>query len=405
MLVVFLNPVHPVEMQDFALGLREVGATVLGVGDTPKSALPRKAKEALSAYLQVPRLLDEDDVVRRTLDGLGGRRPERVETCWEPLVIAAARIREAVGASGMSVDTVRGFRDKQLMKERVAAVGVPVPQSLRVRTADQARAAAAEIGYPLILKPIDGAGSASTYRCDDPDELERALSRMGHVVEASCETFIDGQEFTYDTICVDGEPRYENVSQYLPRPLIARSQEWLSPIIVTYRDLSDPRLKPGVTMGRRVLAALGMERGYTHMEWYRTGAGEVVFGEIGCRPGGARLVDQMNVGSSADLFVEWARAVVHGQVQVGPDKPYLTAIIFKRAQGRGRIREVRGLVDFLREHGAHVAFEELLRPGTPRRDWTQALLSDGFLLLRHPDEDTLLALANKAAQDIQLFAS
>ena len=405
MRVVYLNPVHPVELQDFARGLRAVGATVLGVGDTPVGALPEKARAALSAYLQVPRLLDEDDVVARVVAWLDGVVPDRVETCWEPLVLTAARLRDRLGVPGMSYDTALGFRDKDLMKRRVAAAGLPVPAAFRVRTVGEAREAAARIGFPLILKPIAGAGSASTFRCDDAADLERALGQMGHVAEASCEEFVDGEEFTYDTICVDGVPRYENVSQYLPRPLVARTNEWISPVILTFRDLTDPRLTDGVALGRQVLTALGMERGYTHMEWYKRADGSVVFGEIGCRPGGARLVDQMNVGASADLFVEWARAIVHGRVEAGADKPYLTAIVFKRALGRGTITRIEGLAEFLRDHGAHVAFEELLRPGQRRRDWTQTLVSDGFLLLRHPDEATLRALAAKAASEIRLIAS
>lgn len=405
MVVVYLNPVHPVEMQDFALGLARVGARVLGVGDTPAHDLPDKARAALSDYLQVPRLLDEADVVRRVIAWLEGLRPDRIETCWEPLVLTAARLRDRLDVPGMSYDTVLGFRDKQLMKERVAAAGVPVPRAERVSTAAQARQAAERVGFPLILKPVDGAGSASTYRCEHEADLRAALERMGHIRQASCEAFIDGEEFTYDTICVDGQPVYENVAQYLPRPLIARTQEWISPIILTYRDLSDPRLAPGIALGRRVLGALGMERGFTHMEWYRTAKGEIVFGEIGCRPGGARLVDQMNVGASADLFTEWARAIVHGSVEAPADKPYFTAIVFKRALGRGRITAIEGLADFVRSHGAHIAFEELLRPGQHRRDWTQTLLSDGFVLLRHPDEATVRALADRVAIQVRILAS
>ena len=36
----------------------------------------------------------------------------------------------------MSPDVVRGFRDKELMKERVRAAGLRVPRSRRVRTVD-----------------------------------------------------------------------------------------------------------------------------------------------------------------------------------------------------------------------------------------------------------------------------
>ena len=34
-------------------------------------------------------------------------------------------------------------------------------------------------------------------------------------------------------------------------------------------------------MGEAVIAAMGFASGFTHMEWYRTATGEVVFGEIG----------------------------------------------------------------------------------------------------------------------------
>ncbi len=61
-------------------------------------------------------------------------------TNWEPLVLLAARLRERFGIPGMSVDAVRGFRDKQLMKERVAAGGAP-RAALRARAIDWPRRA------------------------------------------------------------------------------------------------------------------------------------------------------------------------------------------------------------------------------------------------------------------------
>ena len=55
-----------------------------------------------------------------------------------------------------------------------------------------------------------------------------------------CEEFIEGDEFTYDTVSVGGTPVFENVAQYLPKPLIARSNEWISPVIVTVKNLAQP---------------------------------------------------------------------------------------------------------------------------------------------------------------------
>ena len=77
----------------------------------------------------------------------------------------------------MSVDAVRGFRDKQLMKERVAAAGLRVPRSARIRSVAEAEAAAEKIGYPLMLKPIAGAGSADTYEVGNATELATVLGQ------------------------------------------------------------------------------------------------------------------------------------------------------------------------------------------------------------------------------------
>lgn len=402
--VIFLAPNYPSEMQHYTRGLAEVGARVLGVGEAPLESLPESLKGHMASYLQVPRLLDEDDVIARVEQWTRGHTIARVEGLWEPVVILAARLRERLGVAGMSLDTVRGFRDKQLMKERVAAAGLRVPHSAKCGTEAQVRAAAEACGFPLIVKPIDGAGSADTYRVDSAEELDRVINAVRHIRVVSVEEFVDGEEFTYDAICVDGKPVYENVAQYLPRPLIARSNEWISPVIITIRDLKQAPIAEGIAFGRKVVRALNMGTGFVHMEWYRTASGEVVFGEIGCRPGGAHLVDQMNFTSDVDLFREWARAVCHRRIMTSTPRAYNVAIIFKRAQGQGRISRIDGLEAFGSRYGKYVVADTLSAVGTPRRNWKNTLLSDGFLILRHPEFAEAKRIAEAAATQITLYA-
>lgn len=402
--VVFLAPSYPPEMQQYTRGLAEVGANVFGVGDTARRALPASLKPHLADYLQVPRIMDENDVIKRVSAWLRGRQIDRVLSNWEPLVILAARLRERFGLPGMSVDQVTGFRDKMLMKDRVAAAGLRVPHAFKVRTEREIREAAERIGFPLILKPIAGAGSADTYKVNSKAELENAIGAMRHVEVVSCEEYIDGEEFTYDTVCIGGRPAYENVAAYLPKPLIARSEEWISPVIITVKDLEQPKLKPGITLGRKVLKALGMGDGFTHMEWYLTKKGEAVFGEIGCRPGGAHLVDQMNYTGDIDLFREWARVACWRSFEAPTRRKYNAGIVFKRALGQGRITRITGLREYMRKYGDWVVEEQLLRPGTMRRNWKQTLLSDGHILVRHPNWDEAYKMSFAAATDVTLYA-
>jgi len=402
MRVVFLSPRYPPEMRQFTRGLAEVGAEVLGVGD---GAPDPELRRYLADYLEVPSIMDEEDVIDRVHRWARGRSIDRVLANWEPLVIAAARLRERFGIPGMSVDTVRGFRDKQLMKERVAAAGLRVPRAQRVRSVAEVWGAIEAIGFPAIIKPISGAGSADTYRVESAKDMERVLPHMRHVVEAICEEFIDGEEYTYDTASIGGTPAYESVTRYMPNALEMRSNEWVSPIMLSVRDLDQPHVRGGIELGRRVLRTLGMGDGMTHMEWFLTSSGEVVFGEIACRPGGACVVDQMNYTSDIDLFREWARVATVGRFEASTERKYNVGIIFKRAQGQGRIVGIAGLSEYYDRYRPHIVEDTLFRPGTPRRDWKATLLSDGYLVVRHSDWDEARRMAFAAATDIQLYAA
>jgi hypothetical protein len=402
--VIFLSPAYPPEMQQFTRGLAEVGARVIGVGDQHEGALPASLRKHLAAWIHVPKIMDEDDVVRRVAEFSRGKRIDRVETNWEPLTITAARLREQLGVPGMRPDTVLGFRDKPIMRERVGAAGIRIPKTRRVRTREEVLAMAEEVGFPLILKPVAGAGGADTWRVGSREELDRTLARIGHLPEASCEEFVEGRELTYETICIDGRPVYESVCLYVPNVLVARKNEWISPIILSLRDLQQPMAQAGIRLGREVLAALNMGTGFTHMEWYLKPNGEAVFGEIACRAPGALMVDVMNFTSDVDLFREWARATCWGAFDADATRKYSVAITFKRAIGEGRITRITGVDGFRQRFGRHIARIDLLPEGTPRRDWTQTFLSDGHVVVRHPDEDAALGMGMAAATDITLYA-
>lgn len=404
MKILFLSPGYPPEMPYFCRGLAEVGATVVGVGDSHFGALPEMTRNALSDYLHLGHLWDEEATVRAVQQWAGARGVDRVECMWEPGMMLAARLREALGLPGMGREQTLLFRDKELMKKRLDEAGLRTPRHVRATTENEIRAGAERIGYPLIVKPIAGAGSADTYRVDDAQELEQVIKAVRHVKEVSVEEFISGREFTYDTICHDGERLFENVSWYRPRPLMARQHRWVSPQMISLMQPFQPELAGGVELGRRVQDALGFRTGFTHMEWYLTDDGEAVFGEIGARPPGARSVDLMNYACDADLFTGWAEAIVHGRISQDLTRRYNAAQVVKRAEGQGTIQRIDGLHRILGEFGRHVVSIELLPVGAKCRDWTMTLLSDGWMVVRHPHLPTCLRMADRIATDLRIHA-
>ena len=405
MRVLMFSPGFPVEMQRFTVGLAEVGAEVVGLGDSPSDHLPPEVARRLSGHIHVPRLWDEDAViavVRKVHD----REPfDRVECLWEPGMLLAARLREALGVPGMTVEQTLPFRDKERMKARLDACGIRTPRHVRARGERAIREAAERIGMPLIVKPVDGAGSRDTYRVDDAPGLDDVLPRIAHVPDVSVEEYVDGQEFTFDTICADGVIQYFNIAWYRPKPIIGRSVESLSPMTVTLRNVDQPLLEPGREMGPAVLKALGFRTGFTHMEWFLTPGGEAVFCEIAARPPGARSVDLMNYGADIDTYVGWAEAVCRGSFGQPIERKHNVAVVFKRARGSGRIRAIEGLERLLARYGPHVVCVDLLPPGAPRRDWRQTLISDGYVIVRHPDLQTTLEIADRFGTDLLMHAS
>src|SRR5439155_19635200 len=129
-----------------------------------------------------------------------------------PTVLLAARLREALGAPGLSYDQAVCFRDKDRMKQAVAAAGLRTPRHQRASSARECGEAAERVGFPICLKPVAGAGSENTFRVDSQDGLEAALNKAGREREYNVEEFIDGEEFTFDTISIEGRIVYQSVS-------------------------------------------------------------------------------------------------------------------------------------------------------------------------------------------------
>jgi hypothetical protein len=402
--VLIISPGYPADMPEFTRGLAECGARVIGVGDQGTGSLPGLVRHALSDYVQVRSLWDTGHVLETLRDRLRGQTLDRIECLWEPGIMLAAELRQAFGVPGLGIEQAHRFRDKEAMKVALDAAGIRTPRHVAVTSVAACWEAAESIGFPLILKPIDGAGSADTYRVENRDELRGVLPRLRHVPTLSVEEFVDGEEYTFDTITVDGEILYYNIAWYRPRPLIARSNEWISPQVIALRNVEQPELADGVQMGFDVIRALDFGTGFTHMEWYRKADGEVVFGEIGARPPGAHQVDQMKFACNFDVFRAWGQAVTQGRVDANIRRLYNVALIFKRARGVGRITRIEGTEALQQRFGEHVVWNTLLPPGTPRRDWRKTLVSDGFIMLRHPDLQQTLAMADAVGSELQMFA-
>jgi acetyl-CoA carboxylase biotin carboxylase subunit len=87
---------------------------------------------------------------------------------------------------GPTAETMARMGDKAAAKQEMVAAGVPVvPGTEGATTLDEARAAAEEAGYPVLLKAVAGGGGKGMRTVRDPDELEGAFQTAAAEAQAA----------------------------------------------------------------------------------------------------------------------------------------------------------------------------------------------------------------------------
>jgi formate-dependent phosphoribosylglycinamide formyltransferase (GAR transformylase) len=291
------------------------------------------------------------------------------------------------------------------MKEILRKAGVSCAQSIGASSASEVRDFAKRVGFPLILKPRDAAGAAGTTKVNDADALDRAIERAGFERGASIavEEFIEGHEGFYYTITVDGEVVHEFISHYYPGVLEAMRTRWISPRFVTTNRIDAPGYVEVKEMGKRVIDALGITTSATHMEWF-FGPKGLKFSEIGCRPPGVGAWDLYSASNDADVYREWAMAIVHGRPSQTLSRRFAAGIINLRPDRDGTIRGTDGLEEIHRAYGQWLIDEHVAPAGTPTQPVSAGYMANTWMRFKHPDYDELLRLLDRVGETVQVRA-
>jgi carbamoylphosphate synthase large subunit len=404
--VIFVEPAFPNNQRQFVRGLKEVGATVIGIGERPGDWLDDELKSWMDHYHQVSSVTNVDamiDAVRWVQDWLW---VDRLEATVEAHILPVAQVREATHIPGTSVHTAWLCRDKPSMKEALRRAGVPTAASIGADTADEVYAFAEQVGYPLILKPRAAAGALDTVRVDSRDELADVLSHLGaqSVASIAVEEFVEGHEGFYDTLSIDGRIVHDFACHYFPNVLDAMRARWISPqFIVTNRLDSVPDYAEVREMGRRVNAALGIGTSATHMEWF-FGPKGLRFSEIGCRPPGVGAWDLYSAANDMDLYREWAHAVVHGSPSQHASRAYSAGIIALRPDRDGTISGYSGLEEIQARYGPDILDAHLPDPGTPTQPVEAGYMANAYIRMRHPDYDVLRGMLDDVGRTVHVYA-
>ncbi|MFF9025178.1 ATP-grasp domain-containing protein [Streptomyces eurythermus] len=221
-------------------------------------------------------------------------------------LVTAARLRDALGVPGWSEDFVLGFRDKVRMKHLVESAGLPVPRYTDLAgpavTADHV---VSEVGLPVILKPRAGAASNGVLRIDDKESLEHALQSVERGAY-ECEEYVAGEIYHVDGVRRGGGFHFVSASVYVNTCLEFAQGLPLGSVLLD----PGPRRDETVAFAAACLDALALDDGPFHLELMRRPSGELVFLEVGLRPGGAEVAFIHRDLYGIDLMGEAFRATL-----------------------------------------------------------------------------------------------
>lgn len=347
------------------------------VTQEPVERLPPPLRESLAAHWRVDDALDPRQIAAG-VEGLGGRlgRVERLIAALEQLQEPLGQVREELGIAGMDAATATNFRDKARMKDVLRAAGVSCARHRLAHGPSDAWAFAAEIGYPLVVKPPAGAGAQATFRLDEPDAL-RAWVDVARW-PALLEEFLVGEEHSFDSVTVDGELRWYSISHYLPTPLEVLRNPWMQWAVLLPRDVSGPEYDGIRAAAPAALRALGLRTGLTHMEWFRRPDGSVAVSEVAARPPGAQITAMLSYAHDVDLPSVWARLLLLDAFEP-PQRRWAVGTVYLRGQGDGQVAAVSGVERLQAELGHLVVEARLPRPGQARSGTYEG---EGYVIVR-----------------------
>lgn len=242
-----------------------------------------------STVLDMTSTIDADEMCAAALR-LADSEPVAGVLCWdEARILQSAKVAAALGLPGGDPDMVMRCRDKHLTREALAAAGVPQPRSVMVTSVDEALTVAAEIGYPVVLKPRAMAASLGVVRVEGPEELtaQFRFARDTHIPGAWHYDVVLVEEYaTGPEISVDAAVHHGQVYPMF----VARKEIGYPPYfeevghVVDAADplLSDPQL---LSIVQDTHTALRFTDGMTHTELRLTPTGPKII-EVNARLGG-----------------------------------------------------------------------------------------------------------------------
>ena len=310
----FISPNYPESFWMFCRGLKRQNARVLAVVDQPYDSLKPELKAHIDECFVVKSFHDYGEVLKAVgyFTWKYGKI-DWIESNNEAWLTLDARLRDDFNVkTGFSLEQITEFQSKSAMKKYYEKAGVPVSRWCLPATLEEAKVFAAEVGYPVVLKPDHGVGASFTYKILDEAQLSDCFSQTRdlHMI---LEEYIDADVITVDGITdQNGQIRFLGSMEYVGNCMDSVQQHDSIGTYYTF-DVS-PEYRE---TAQRVADAFGIRSRFFHGEYFRLRQDKPGLGHMGMlmglevnfRPPGGFAPDLLNYSNDMDIYDLWAQVI------------------------------------------------------------------------------------------------
>lgn len=184
----------------------------------------------------------------------------------ETPVRTQAFVANKMGLPGIGEDKAELFTNKYLMREKCREIGIDTIKYKLVDNVNDAAKFYEQIGKPMIMKPIDSAGSRGVVKIEDVQTIydqfdySKDASKTGKVI---IEEYIPGKELLIDGVVFNGIYQTLICGEYIKCNVPGVFSEYMGKYPA---EITDNQLNEVNKLVKKIIEGFGLPWGRTHTE-------------------------------------------------------------------------------------------------------------------------------------------
>lgn len=273
----------------------------------------------------------------------------------DPGVTTAAYVSEKLGLPGLPYESVSILQNKASFRDYLTKNGFTVPKSKGFKNPADALKECSMFNWPVIVKPVDSAGSKGVTKVETVSALPDAIShamRFSLSKEFIIEEFIEKQGFSSDSeaFAINGTLKFVSYSDQrfdneAINPYTPSAYSWPATMQESYQAELSGEIQ-------RLITLLNIKTSIFNIETRIGKDGKAYIMEVSPRGGGNRLAEMLRYATGIDLIANAIRAAI-GEDIVDITQPQYNGHwgeIILHANQTGTFEKIEIDEDFKRNH-------------------------------------------------------